>query len=63
MPMHLTIIIGGLLTINTYKGRLVLLFFMLLKTVADAVMHVVEHKGFSDRPAKDHKYASKTLPH
>lgn len=63
IPMHLTIILGGLLTINTYKGRFVLLLFMLLKTLADAVMHVVEHKGFSDRPAKDHKHPSKTLPH
>ncbi|MHC4186283.1 MAG: DUF6498-containing protein [Planctomycetota bacterium] len=58
IPMHLTIILGGLLTLNNYGGRPVLLLFMLLKTAADVVMHVVEHKGFSDPPVKDRKRLS-----
>ena len=39
LPMHLTIIFGGAL-----GGGISLLIFGALKTVADAVMHVVEHR-------------------
>jgi hypothetical protein len=38
VPMHLTIILGGML-----GGGLGLLLFVTLKTVADAAMHLVEH--------------------
>jgi hypothetical protein len=37
VPMHLTIILGGFLSGG-------LLLFLLLKTFADAIMHVVEHR-------------------
>lgn len=39
VPMHLTIIFGGML----FDGRFALLLFGALKTVADVVMHFVEH--------------------
>ena len=39
IPMHLTIILGGFL-----GGGLLL--FLLLKTLADAIMHIVEHRTF-----------------
>lgn len=39
VPMHLTIIFGGLL----FTGSAALLLFCILKTVADVVMHTVEH--------------------
>ena len=42
IPMHLTIIAGGfLLMFNAFI--LLLVFFMLLKTIADVAMHVFEH--------------------
>lgn len=40
LPMHLTIILGGMLG----GGTLALLLFTLLKTAADVLMHVVEHR-------------------
>lgn len=42
IPMHLTIILGGLLfgTANT----IVLVLFLLLKTAADVIMHYIEHR-------------------
>jgi len=57
IPMHLTIIIGGGLSGGGYKGKMALAFFMLLKTLADVVMHVVERRGFGDKPAKDEAQA------
>ncbi len=42
VPMHLTIIIGASLGGGS---RLALVFFLSLKTVADALMHVVEHRA------------------
>jgi hypothetical protein len=39
VPMHLTILFGGLL----FKGGAALVLFCILKTVADVVMHSVEH--------------------
>ena len=44
VPMHLTIILGGLLI----GGPVLLLMFMLLKTAADVLMHVMERAGFRD---------------
>ncbi len=40
VPMHLTIIFGA----GRASSTPVLLFFLILKTVADVVMHVVEHR-------------------
>jgi hypothetical protein len=45
VPMHLTIIFGSALTMSG-AGRLALLLFMVLKTFADAGMHVAEHRLF-----------------
>jgi hypothetical protein len=45
IPMHLTIIFGGILSAGTFKGRIPLAIFMLLKTVVDAAMHNIERKG------------------
>ena len=39
IPMHLTLLLGVFLS-----GGLSLLLFLLLKTLADAIMHVVEHR-------------------
>jgi hypothetical protein len=46
VPMHLTIIFGGLLAGSTFAFFL----FGLLKTAADAVMHVVEHRVLGKTP-------------
>ena len=40
LPMHFTIIFGGLLMGNS---TLLLILFLLLKTAADCLMHLVEH--------------------
>ena len=42
IPMHLTIILGGGMYADS--GRLILLFFLLLKTLADYFFHIVEHR-------------------
>ena len=39
IPMHLTIILGA-----TLGGGAGLIVFGILKTIADAIMHVIEHK-------------------
>lgn len=44
LPMHLTIIVGGAL-----GGGFSLLIFGALKTAADAVMHVVEHRQLGSK--------------
>lgn len=41
IPMHFTIMLAAVIGI---ANPLLLLFFLLLKTVADTVMHVIEHK-------------------
>jgi hypothetical protein len=55
VPMHLTIIIGSALA-EKFSGSVgkfaPLVLFMLLKTLADAAMHMVEARGFADRPKK-----------
>lgn len=51
IPMHLTIIFGGMLSEWTFAAKTTLALFMLLKTFADVIMHVVEKKGFGDKPA------------
>jgi len=40
IPMHLTIIFGGMLISSTFT----LVLFMSLKTMADLIMHLIEHK-------------------
>jgi hypothetical protein len=59
VPMHLTIIFGGLL----FKGAGTLLLFCVLKTLADVVMHTVEHHVLrASRPAagSQHSVSSTT---
>ena len=46
-PMHLTIILGGMLG----GGAWALLLFTVLKTVADVLMHVVEHRWLQKEAA------------
>jgi len=52
IPMHLTILFGGILSGGTFKGKMTLALFMLLKTFADIIMHIVETKGFGERAAE-----------
>ncbi|MDD5020394.1 MAG: DUF6498-containing protein [Candidatus Omnitrophica bacterium] len=54
IPMHITIIFGGffmLLFRNELAEKIVLGFFLLLKTSADLRMHLVEHAGETLRPS------------
>ncbi|MBU2100418.1 hypothetical protein KKG83_06330 [Candidatus Micrarchaeota archaeon] len=44
IPMHLTIIFGGIFLFSGIGSAFVLVFFLLLKTGADLVMHFIEHK-------------------
>ncbi len=44
IPMHITIILGGILFVETGSSRQVLVLFLLLKTLADALMHAFEHR-------------------
>jgi hypothetical protein len=44
VPMHLTIIFGGAYMMQGTFQPMILLFFMGLKTLADLVMHFIEHK-------------------
>ncbi|MHC4123126.1 MAG: DUF6498-containing protein [Planctomycetota bacterium] len=48
IPMHLTIIIGGFLTQYQapFSHRIMLLFFLILKIVADSASHAAERRGF-----------------
>ena len=52
IPMHLIILFGGIFSGGTFAGKITLALFMLLKTFADVIMHVVEKKGFGDEPAE-----------
>lgn len=52
IPMHLTILFGGILSGGTLKGKMTLALFMVLKTFADVIMHIVEKKDFGDKPAE-----------
>ena len=52
VPMHISFIIGGYVVYlvgGTFSSRIILVIFMLLKTAADAYMHTVERRGFSDK--------------
>lgn len=44
VPMHITIIVGGVLFLRTGSSVPMLALFLILKTVADALMHIHEHK-------------------
>lgn len=43
LPMHLTIVLFGSVLMGFEKNTFILVFFMLLKTIADAGMHWAEH--------------------
>ncbi len=43
VPMHLTIVFGGMFLATGFASGLVLAFFMVLKTGADIAMHLSEH--------------------
>ena len=43
IPMHLTIIFGGMFLVTGLAGPIVLVFFLVLKTLADVAMHSSEH--------------------
>ena len=49
VPMHLTVILGGVLG----AGTTTLLLFGMLKTLADVAMHVVEHRQLRRTPAPE----------
>jgi len=44
IPMHITIIFGGFLFMSGSPPITTLVLFLLLKTVADVAMHIVEHR-------------------
>lgn len=48
IPMHLTILFGGILIMVSGEtgSKAAIIFFLILKTVADVIMHVLEHTGF-----------------
>lgn len=52
VPMHLIIIFGAIL------GQSTLIVFLLLKTIADLVMHIVKHKRACNPLRYNHKPAS-----
>jgi len=54
IPMHIIILFGGILS----GGKMTLVLFMLLKTFADVIMHVVEKKGFGDKPGESENQES-----
>jgi hypothetical protein len=45
LPLHLTILVGALQT----NSPTALVFFLMLKTGADLLMHVIEHAGATVR--------------
>ena len=53
IPMHLTIIFSGIFivsgSINGFElFSISVLFFLILKTIADLTMHIIEHRGFEN---------------
>jgi len=44
VPMHLTIIFGGFFLVSATASLPILVFFLILKTIADLGMHTIEHK-------------------
>ncbi len=54
IPMHVIILFGGILS----GGKMTLALFMLLKTFADVIMHVMEKKGFGDDPGESENQGS-----
>jgi hypothetical protein len=55
IPMHITIIAAGILQDKgiPIEGTMTLLLFMILKTVADVGMYVIQRRGFKDKPESD----------
>ena len=56
--MHFTILFGGILSSGIFAGKMTLALFMLLKTFADVIIHIVETKGFGDKPSESEKQGS-----
>lgn len=52
--MHIIILFGGILS----GGKMTFALFMLLKSFADVIMHVVEKKGFGERAAESEERGS-----
>lgn len=48
LPMHMTIIFGAVVTAFTHGAAVMLVIFMVMKTAADAGMHVMEHRMFRE---------------
>lgn len=55
IPMHLTIIFSRIIIdaglmdeFKSFSIPILLLLFLVLKTVADLIMHIIEHRGFED---------------
>lgn len=46
IPMHFTIIAGGLFFVLFESYQIPLVLFLFLKTIADLIMHIIEHRGF-----------------
>lgn len=44
LPMHLTIVLGGIFISMENYSKIILAFFLILKTLADLIMHNVEHQ-------------------
>ena len=68
IPMHLTIIFGCMFIENVseninndFLAKTPLLLFMVLKTCADAAMHIMERKGFGDTKYRSEKSQSQGL--
>ena len=53
IPMHLTVMVyGAFIIFSSMMGfelyQIALILFLLLKTLADLIMHIVKHQGFED---------------
>jgi len=48
IPMHLTILFGWIV-FNALGEKVALVLFLILKTIADVIMHVREHRYFSQK--------------
>ena len=48
IPMHFTILLGGILD-EHFKGKAIIALFLVLKIIADMIMHIFENKGFADK--------------
>jgi hypothetical protein len=58
IPMHLIIIFGGFFVYNFGNGisQIPIVIFLILKTIADVIMHINEHKDPSNYLFKNNKF-------